>query len=207
MMPADHYTSRSVIPVYQDHATDFDRIRDRSLTERHWLNRFAENFGSDSTILDLGCGSGEPIARHLLDSGFSVTGVDAAEAMIDLSRNRFPLATWICADMRGLRLDRVFHGLIAWDSFFHLEPADQRSMFGVFAAHARPGTRLMFTTGPLAGEVWGTMFDEPLYHASLDPAEYRSLLAESGFSRVAFRAEDPDCGGRTIWLAAYEQRG
>jgi hypothetical protein len=29
------------------------------------------------------------------------------------------------------------------------------------------------------------------------------LLAGSGFSVVAFAAEDPHCGGHTVWLAQY----
>jgi hypothetical protein len=38
----------------------------------------------------------------------------------------------------------------------------------------------------------------PLYHASLDPAEYRSLLDRNGFDVVSHVVEDPDCGGHTI---------
>ena len=37
-------------------------------------------------------------------------------------------------------------------------------------------------------------------HASLDPAEYRSLLDRNGFRVVSHVAEDPTCGGHTIWL-------
>ena len=29
----------------------------------------------------------------------------------------------------------------------------------------------------------------------------RALLAEHGFELCAHRAEDPDCGGHTVWLA------
>ena len=45
------------------------------------------------------------------------------------------------ADMRRLALGRRFAGLIAWDSFFHLRPQDQRAMFPIFAAHAAPAPR------------------------------------------------------------------
>jgi len=42
---------------------------------------------------------------------------------------------------------------------------------------------------------------DPLYHGSLDPAEYRALLEAAGFEVVAHVAADPTCGHRTIWLA------
>ena len=59
----------------------------------------------------------------------------------------------------------------------------------------------MFTSGPAFGEAIGTFEGEPLYHGSLDPAEYRALLDAQGFEVVAHVAEDATCGGHTIWLA------
>jgi hypothetical protein len=47
----------------------------------------------------------------------------------------------------------------------------------------------------------GAIEGEPLYHASLDGAEYRALLRENGFTVVAHAVEDPSCGGHTVWLA------
>ena len=41
---------------------------------------------------------------------------------------------------------------------------------------------------------------EPLCHASMAPEEYRALLSANHFEVVDFRAEDPDCGGHTVWL-------
>jgi hypothetical protein len=77
-------------------------------------------------------------------------------------------------------------------------------MFPVFAAHASAGAMLMFTSGPRFGESIGTFEGEPLYHGSLDPDEYRSLLAANGFAVVAHLAEDKSCGYHTIWLAQKE---
>lgn len=121
--------------------------------------------------------------------------------MIDACRKRFPTQEWIVADMRALALQQQFSGMLAWDSFFHLCPDDQRTMFDVFAAHAAPNAALMFTSGPSQGEVVGNFAGEPLYHASLDAAEYRSLLDRNGFRVVSHVVEDADCGGHTVWLA------
>jgi hypothetical protein len=105
--------------------------------------------------------------------------------------------------MREMVLDQRFDGIMAWDSLFHLSADDQRPMFSRFAVHARPGAVLMFTSGTSEGEAIGSYCGEPLYHASLDPAEYRRLLGENGFSVLAHREEDPECGDHTIWLARH----
>jgi SAM-dependent methyltransferase len=190
-----------IIGLYDRHAKAWDGERGRALVERAWLDRFTALIPRGGRVLDIGCGAGEPIARHLIEGGYEVTGADSSPAMIDLCRARFPDRTWIVADMRGLALGRHFDGLLAWDSFFHLTADDQRRMFEVFAAHAAPDAALMFTSGPRAGEAIGRYRGEPLYHASLDGTEYRLLLSEIGFKVVAQTNEDPGCGGHTVWLA------
>ena len=50
-------------------------------------------------------------------------------------------------------------------------------MFAIFAEHASIGTVLMFNTGPQHGESVGEYRGDPLYHASLSPAEYEALTA------------------------------
>lgn len=191
----------AIVQLYERHAATYDGLRGKALFERPWLDRFRALLKPGGSILDIGCGSGEPIARHLIAEGHAITGVDSAPAMIALCEARFPAHRWQVADMRRLALGRRFDGLIAWDSFFHLTPQDQRGMFPVFAEHAVPGAALMFTSGPSHGEAIGTFEGEPLYHGSLDPEEYRSLLAENGFAVAAHAVEDQNCGGHTIWLA------
>ena len=190
-----------VVGIYRRHAAAFDRQRTRVLVERTWLARFLALRPTTPRVLDIGCGMGEPVARHLVECGCAVTGVDSSPAMIALCRERFPAQDWIVADMRALALGRTFDGLLAWDSFFFLTPENQRRMFAAFRAHAGPGAALMFTSGPSGGVAIGTFEGEPLYHASLDPDEYRALLAAHGFAVAAHAAEDADCGGRTVWLA------
>jgi hypothetical protein len=120
--------------------------------------------------------------------------------MIAKFRARLPGQQALVWDMRTLSLGRRFHGILAWDSFFHLSHEDQRRMFPIFRAHAAPRAALVFTSGPAYGEAIGRLEGEPLYHASLDAAEYRNLLEDAGFAVVATIAEDKTCRGRTVWL-------
>lgn len=196
--PADR-----IVGLYERRAAAWTGARESSkrFIEQGWLDRFRALIPPGGAILDIGCGAGEPIARYLAGLGHGVTGVDASPAMIAMFQARLPAQEALVADMRRLDLGRRFDGLLAWDSFFHLDHDAQRAMFPIFRAHARPGAALMFTSGPAHGEATGRLEGEPLYHASLAPDEYRDLLAAQGLEVAAHRAEDPDCGGRTVWLA------
>jgi cyclopropane fatty-acyl-phospholipid synthase-like methyltransferase len=191
-----------VVELYQRHARAWSRDRGERLYEKAWLDRFLGLLPNDPAVLDVGCGNGAPIARYLIERGCRVTGVDASRAMIAMCADRFPEHEWCVGDMRALALNRVFDGILAWDSFFHLSQADQRRMFPVFKRHAAAGAALVFTSGPTAGEQIGSYRGEPLYHASLDSDEYRLLLNDNGFEVATHVVEDPTCGLHTIWLAA-----
>jgi len=200
-------SSDRIIDFYERRACDWvgDRSRDKVFIEKAWLDRFCALAKSGGTILDLGCGPGKPMAAYLIAQGFDALGVDSSPTMIALARGNFPDRQWLVADMRTIALGRRFDGILAWDSFFHLNHDDQRRMFPIFRAHAKPNAPLMFTSGPQHGEAIGNLYGEAFYHASLAPDDYRSLLAANGFADMAERMEDPDCGGHSVWLARRRQ--
>jgi SAM-dependent methyltransferase len=192
-----------IIDLYERHAEAWvlARSRETRLYEKSWLDRFCALIPPRGSVLDCGCGAGEPIASYLNELGYAITGIDSSLAMVRMFQSRLPSDRALMADMRTLSLAEVFNGILAWDSFFHLNPNDQRQMFSVFRAHASPGAALMFTSGTAQGEAIGVLEGEPLYHASLDAEEYRKLLEQHGFDVVATVAEDQNCGDRTVWLA------
>ena len=192
--------SDQIVDLYERHARVWDLDRGKNLIERFWLDAFRTILVPDSPILDIGCGSGEPIARYLIEAGHSLTGVDSSPSLIGLCHQRFPSQNWIVADMRRLDLGVRFGGILAWDSFFHLSHEDQRAMFVIFRAHAAPGAALMFTSGPTHGEAIGNYRGEPLYHASLAAEEYTALLDRHDFYVLRHVVEDANCEGHTVWL-------
>ena len=189
-----------IIGLYRRHARAWAADRGNRLIERAWLDQFLALLAADAAILDLGCGSGEPIGRYVIEQGRRVTGVDSSPEMIEMCRAHFPAQNWHVADMRGLSLGHVFDGIIAWDSFWHLCPDDQRRMFPIFREHAAPRSALMFTSGPSEVAAIGDYRGDPLYHASLDQAEYRLLLDRHEFDVVSHQIDDPIRGLHTIWL-------
>jgi len=190
-----------VVDHYERNAEAFDAARRDSFAERPWFDRFLLALPGGGHVLDLGCGAGEPVAGHLIGAGLHVTGIDASAAMLERARARFPDHLWIQSDMRSAAPVRRFHGVVAWDSLFHLPPAHQAGMIERMARWLEPGGALLFNTGSEADETIGEQFGEPLYHASLTLADYRACFDRAGLIETAFALSDPLAGGRTIWLA------
>ena len=193
--------AQNIIEIYKKHARAWTELRGDFLYEKAWLDLFLSLIPVHSTLLDLGCGSGKPIADYLIQHNHKITGVDSSDVMIAMAQKNFPKQTWVQADMRTVELDQKFNAILAWDSFFHLTPDDQRQMFAQFAQFSVANTALMFTSGPTVGEAMGDMFGDALYHASLSQDEYRVLLKQYGFNVVKMVANDVECTGHTVWLA------
>ncbi len=188
--------------VYDDYANEWDQNRRRHFLEKNWIDRFLSGLQQRPEILDIGCGAGFPIADYLIQKQCRVTGVDLADGMLDLCRYRFPVANFYKQDMRALTLDNAFDGIIAWDSFFHLRQTEQRQVLTRFAAHLKPGGSLLVTVGHEAGEVLGTVAGQQVYHSSLAPEAYRTILAQLGFKAIDMVLQDPHCSEHSIILAS-----
>ncbi|MGQ3891191.1 class I SAM-dependent DNA methyltransferase [Legionella sp. CNM-4043-24] len=192
----------NVYQVYDEIIDWFDNARNKDLKmERYYLNFIQKHLPPDCKILDVGCGTGEPIAEFLINSGYTVTGIDASKKMIDRCKQRFPQERWLQADMRTLDLNEKFHAVIAWHSFFHLPHEDQRSTLKLLASYVYQNGLLIFTSGPEYGEVWSDNGGHDLYHASLSTEEYEQILNDNNFKVLAHKIRDPECGEATVWVA------
>src|SRR5687768_13505829 len=73
-----------------------------------------------AAVLDLGCGTGVPVARELAKR-FTVTGVDISARSIELARKNVPGATFLHADMASITFPpAAFDAVVAFYSIIHL---------------------------------------------------------------------------------------
>ena len=195
---------KNVYKVYNKIGHWFAENRYADSVEKAYLNDILQYLATDAKVLDLGCGDGKPILEYFINHGVNVLGVDASKQMIELAKINFPSTRFLLKDMRELDLDEKFDAIIACHSFFHLPADDQPDMFAIFKHHLKPGGILLFTSGTERGEVWGVNGGENLFHASLDTAEYQTLLQANQFEVLRHKINDPDCGGANVWMAQYK---
>ena len=50
----------------------------KELMESHYLNLILNTI-KQGTVLDLGCGTGEPLAKFFIEKGFKIIGVDGSK--------------------------------------------------------------------------------------------------------------------------------
>jgi SAM-dependent methyltransferase len=199
---AEAHGAAAIADIYERHAVRFDARRRSAKTfmEAGWMARFLVLMKPGGRVLDLGCGSGFPIAAHLIEHGFQLEGVDVAEAMIALCREHWPDQSWRVGDMRTMELSGPYDGALAWHSSFHLPGLDQAALIARVGAALAPGAPFMFTSGDGDGVAWGDMFGDRLFHASLAPAQFETALEEAGLEVVERRFKDETCGGSNVWL-------
>ncbi|RLJ77094.1 class I SAM-dependent methyltransferase [Pedobacter alluvionis] len=195
---------KNVYKVYNKIGSWFAENRYVDLVEKTYLNDILQHLATDAKVLDLGCGDGKPILEYFINNGVNVLGVDASKQMIELAKINFPSTRFLLKDMRELDLDEKFDAIITWHSFFHLPADDQPDMFAIFKRHLKPYGILLFTSGTERGEAWGMNGGENLFHASLDTAEYQTLLQANQFEVLRHKVNDPDCGGANVWMAQYK---
>ncbi|MEP6704376.1 MAG: class I SAM-dependent methyltransferase, partial [Acidobacteriota bacterium] len=86
-----------------------------------YVDKILEGLPSQAKVLDLGCGTGNPIAKHIVECGFRVVGVDQSKKLLQIAKTVVPEAELVHADMTELKLTEKFAASVAWDSIFHIE--------------------------------------------------------------------------------------
>ncbi|MEM1380028.1 MAG: class I SAM-dependent methyltransferase [Pseudomonadota bacterium] len=187
---------RDTASVYSKHAERWGEGRTLQ-AEEPWLQRLTEGLEPGATVLDLGCGNGIPIGPWLTSAGFSVVGFDYAEDMIRVAKDRVPQGTWHVGDMTALPPLGPCDAILSWDGFFHLTVAQQRKLLPELLELLTPHERMLLTIGDQEGEITGEVYGDTVYHASLAPDAYKSIIAAHGRkSELVIR--DPQTAGRTI---------
>jgi cyclopropane fatty-acyl-phospholipid synthase-like methyltransferase len=146
-------------------------------TARAW----ARTFNPGSVILDLGCGTGIPVTKILLEAGLNVYAIDASPKMVADFRQHFPDVPVACESVeRSLFFNRNFEGIISVGLMFLLPEQNQRTLIHKMAAALHPGGRLLFTA-PIDKMEWkDAMTEQP--SRSLGAEEYRALMLAAGLS-------------------------
>lgn len=196
--------NKTISQTYEMISQWYIKNRSYDLFEKPWLDKAISRLKPNAHILDMGCGTGVPIDKYFLEQNFNVTGIDTCETFISEAKQslcEYIQGHFFTHDMRDLNLNQKFDFIIAWNSFFHLTPNDQKHMFPIFKKHLHDGGLLMMTTGPKSGEVYSDNGGGNLYHASLDASEYQNLLKAYGFEIIDFKLMDEHCNDHTVWLA------
>lgn len=168
---------------YDNHAETFIRIRSPEVGVSR-VREWARSLPTGARILEIGCGSGIPITRVLIDEGLDVSAVDASPKMVSAFKKNFPDIPVICEAAERLKgFDQPFDGAIAWGLMFLLTPEAQKTVIWNIGNSLNKGGRFLFTS-PEKALTWNDSVTDQ-ESASLGAAEYENLLSLAGFDLTA----------------------
>jgi len=139
-----------------------------------WIKKLPLN----AVVLDLGCGTGKPITKLLLDAGMKAYAVDASPTMVKAFRQNFPGTPVACeAAEDSLFFNKKFEGVIAWGLLFLLPEKTQEIIIQKAANALKTGGRLLFTS-PSQRTEWNDIMTGR-HSVSPGAAGYKELLTAS----------------------------
>ncbi|MEU3563351.1 class I SAM-dependent methyltransferase [Kitasatospora sp. NPDC006786] len=153
-----------------------------------WIEELLGRLPGAAAVLDIGCGTGVPVARSLVAAGHRVTGVDISEVQIRRARQLVPGADFIRADATTVELPRGrFDAVVCLYTLIHVPVEEQPALLERIAHWLRPGGWFLSTTGHRA---W-TGTDEnwlgggaAMWWSHADAATSRGWLVSAGFDVV-----------------------
>lgn len=195
-------TPPDVPAAYDAIAEKFFADRSAALREKPYLDRVLAGVKPGARVLDFGCGTGRPIAEHLLARGCRVTGVDGSAGMLALARQTIPAAQLVHARLEAVELAETFAAAIAWDSLFHVDRAHHAAIYAKLARWLMPGGRLLLSSGGTEDAGFtDRMHGETFYYSSWSPEKAAALLAAAGFEVELCELDQPEGRGHAAIVA------
>jgi SAM-dependent methyltransferase len=149
--------------------------------EREYLEAVLQVTPEGAFILDLGCGTGRPMAEYVIGRGRHVIGVDQAEALLALAKASFPREQWLLASIESYEVRHDYASAIIWDSLFHIPRAEHEAILGKAVSGLPVGGRLMVTVGGSEHPAFtDVMFGETFYYDSNTPEQTEQILSRLG---------------------------
>jgi len=195
---------------YDKVAHDYARLEGEAEWPRmRWLRKVLRELDPGSSVLDLGCGSGDPadveIARE-----HRVTGVDISQTQINLARRNVPSGNFIHGDAGSVEFPAAtFDAVVSFYALEHIPREEHAIILRRIHHWLRPGGLLLIGTeaGDEAGVV-GEWLGVPMYFSAFDSDTVKRLVGESGFVIVETGIESQMEQGDEIpylWLIARKE--
>lgn len=167
-----------------------------------YVDLVLQGLPSGAKVLDLGCGTGNPIAKYIVEKGFHVTGIDQSGKMLEIAKTVVPEATLIHINMIDVELDIGFAAAIAWDSMFHVERKHHSAIFNKLATSLNVGGRLLLSVGGTGDEGFTSeMYGYTFFYSGHEPEVTRQLLENEGFEIEVWEVDDPTERGHIAVIA------
>jgi SAM-dependent methyltransferase len=164
------------------------------LAATEWILEQLGNRDERPLVIDIGCGTGLPTARQLIDGGCEVVGVDISPVMIEIARDNVPEAIFVerdLSDLDGLHpVGSRFDAATAYFSLLVLHRAEVEKTLDAICHVLHPGA--FFAIGMVEGDTDYLLRDflgEKVPLTAYPRDQLGALLSAHGFTVADLRVE------------------
>ncbi|UMP04484.1 class I SAM-dependent methyltransferase [Amycolatopsis sp. EV170708-02-1] len=129
--------------------SDYEEVFGRAPVVDRAVRHLLGALPPSSRVLDIGSGTGKPVAEDLSSAGHRVTGLDVSPVMIDIAREQVPAATFVHADVREWTSPpESWEAVCAFFPFLQMPREDTEAVLADIARWLVPGGLFALATVP-----------------------------------------------------------
>jgi ubiquinone/menaquinone biosynthesis C-methylase UbiE len=191
---------------YNAIATEYLATRTEDSEDVQLLQELVQRLPRGAKVLDAGCGAGVPVTKFL-SRFFEVTGVDFAEAQIQLARQLVPQAQFVCQDMTELAFpDQSFDAICSYYAIIHIPRQEHHRLFLNLHRLLRPSGLALLCLGAsdLADDIDENYLGARMYWSHYDADTNIEMLHGCGFNVIGSKivADSTDPGSAHLFVLA-----
>lgn len=193
-----------VVARAYDAMHDEYQLQRNTLRTQKYVTKLLKLLAKQSSILDIGCGSGDPVVGQLIDAGHLVTGIDISSKQIAVARKHFPTANFLIKDMLLLKPHEYrVDALVSFYALFHVPRKKHQEMLKLWSTYLPRNGFLLLSMGDSDFEGFHDLCGERVWSSHFGPATNRELLRVAGFS-IDFEEMDTSGNERHQIILAHK---
>ncbi len=170
---------------YSKIARQYSEQRDK-YESRALLARFSKLLPRGSKVIDLGSGAGVPVAKYLIDNGYSVVGIDFADGMVKLAKKNVPQAGFMKIDMTRMRFGPdSFNGAVSFYALIHVPREKHAGIYKKLHRMIKPDGIMFLNACGTDPDGWVGIetdyFGVPMSWSFYGPEKTSKIIEDAGF--------------------------
>jgi len=195
---------------YDKVAHEYARLEgDTEWPRMRWLTKVLDRLQPGASVLDLGCGSGDP-ADIAIAKTHRVTGVDISQTQIELARQNVPDGDFIHGDAGSVDFPPdSFDAVVSFYTLEHIPRREHRTILQRIYQWLRTGGLLLLAME--AGEYddyMGEWLGVPMFISCFPPETIKEMVRETGFELLESAIESQAEQSHDVpflWILAQKQ--
>jgi len=167
------------------------------------LNELLKRLPKKPSVLDLGCGSGVPFDKFLVQNNCNLIGIDNSKKHLALAKKLVKQAQFINGDFAKVNFKQKFNAIVSFYAIFHIPRTEHKKLFKKILALLEKKGLILVTLG--AEDMESTVDDfigSKMMWSSYSLEKNKKLVEQSGFKILI--AKEEKSSEHHLWILAQK---